>query len=90
MCLKGRDFEVPMSKSLYLTQHNPELSQVYDLGTEILTYNDAEDCANLIHKVLRDPVWAQSIRDAGYARCLREHTYEKRWEELFKYSGLIN
>ena len=32
MCLKGRDFEVPMSGGLYLTQDNPELSLVYDIG----------------------------------------------------------
>ena len=35
MCLKGRDFEVPMSGGLYLTQNNPELSLVYEIGKEI-------------------------------------------------------
>jgi hypothetical protein len=42
MCLKGRDFEVPMSGGLYLTQDNPELGLVYDVGREIVTYTDAD------------------------------------------------
>lgn len=43
MCLKGRDFEVPMSGGLYLTQNNPELELVYNVGKEIVTYEDKKD-----------------------------------------------
>ena len=37
-CLKGRDFEVPMSGGLYLTEHHEELIPFYDVGREIVTY----------------------------------------------------
>ena len=67
MCLKGRDFEVPMSGGLYLTQHNPELELVYKIGQEILTYHDVDDCAATIRAIVTDLDRAASIRQAGRA-----------------------
>ncbi len=53
MCLKGRDFEVPMSGGLYLTQDNPELALVFDVGREVVTYRDEADCAAKIREPAR-------------------------------------
>lgn len=89
MCLKGRDFEVPMSGGLYLTQNNPELSLVFDVGNEILTYRNEEDCANVIKKLLADPDRAQAIRKAGRKRCLNDHSYHARWTQIFQIAGLL-
>jgi hypothetical protein len=88
-CLKGRDFEVPMSGGLYLTQDNPELGLVYQVGEEILTYKDEVDCARVIQEIIADPTRADAIRKAGRARCLRDHTYEARWTAPFKVAGLL-
>lgn len=90
MCLKGRDFEVPASNGLYLTQNNPELSLVFEIGKEILTYKDEEDCAMTIKKMLSDPQTAASIRKAGMKRCLRDHSYEARWTDLFTTLGILS
>jgi len=90
MCLKGRDFEVPMSGGLYLTQDNPELSLVYDVGKEILTYQDEEDCAQKIKWLLGNPDEADKIRKGGRERALRDHTWEKRFEKVFNTAGLID
>jgi len=89
MCLKGRDFEVPMSGGLYLTQDNPELRLVFDLGREIVTYQDEADCAHIISELLRDHKRAEAIRNAGRARCLKDHTYKARWEQVFRLAGII-
>ncbi len=89
MCLKGRDFEVPMSGGLYLTQHNPELELVYEIGKEIVTYRDVRDCAGKIQELLRQPEYAEAIRQAGRARCLRDHTYEARWTKVFTLAGIL-
>jgi spore maturation protein CgeB len=88
-CLKGRDFEVPMSGGLYLTQHNPELALVYDIGKEIMTYRDEADCAVMIKHLLADPSRAALIREAARARALRDHTYEVRWTQVFRLAGLM-
>jgi len=87
MCLKGRDFETPMSGGLYLTQDNPELSLAYDVGKEIMTYKAEKDCAEKIKRLLNNPDEAEKIRKAGRIRALRDHTWEKRFEDAF---GIIN
>ena len=89
MCLKGRDFEVPMSGVLYLTQNNPELSLVFNVGNEILTYRNEDDCANVIKKLLADPDRAEAIRKAGRKRCLNKHSYYARWSQIFQIAGLL-
>jgi len=89
MCLKGRDFEAPLSGGLYLTQHNPELRLVYEVGTEIATYTSVDDCAAQIRSLLADPVRAAAMRAAGRARALHDHTYEARWTQVFEIAGLI-
>ncbi len=89
MCLKGRDFEVPMSGGLYLTQNNSELSLVYDIGKEIVTYREETDCAEKIRWLLDNPEDADKIRKAGKIRALKEHTWEKRFQQIFSMAGLL-
>jgi spore maturation protein CgeB len=89
LCLKGRDFEVPMSGALYLTQDNPELAHVFDVGRELLTYRGADDCARTIRSILKDAQRAQAIRDAARSRCLRDHTYRARWMHVLQTLGAV-
>lgn len=89
MCLKGRDFEIPMSGGLYLTQDNPELGLVYDVGREVLTYHNEKDCVEKIRYLLNHPEEAARIRKAGRERALMYHTWEKRFEEVFDIVGLL-
>ncbi len=89
-CLKGRDFEVPMSGGLYLTQDSSELNLVFEVGKEILTYETEEDCARTIFSILADPGRAAAIRQAGHIRCLRDHTYEARWSKVFRVAGILH
>jgi spore maturation protein CgeB len=89
LCLKGRDFEVPMSGAIYLTQDNPELSLVFDVGREILTYHDIEDCARVIRATLDNADRADQMRRAARARCLKDHTYTVRWATVFRVLGAL-
>jgi hypothetical protein len=89
LCLKGRDFEVPMSGAVYLTQDNPELSAVFEVGREILTYQDADDCAQTIRALLNDEKRAAQVRIAARARCLQDHTYGARWLNVFRTLGAV-
>jgi len=89
MCLKGRDFEIPMAGGLYLTQHNPELDLVFDVGTEIVTYTDVADCVAKIKALLADDARSAAIRAAGRARSLADHSYEARWTKVFQFAGVL-
>ncbi|MFA5181871.1 MAG: glycosyltransferase [Syntrophales bacterium] len=88
-CLKGRDFEIPMSGGLYLTEHHRELERVYDIGTEIITYADFNDLVKKIRFLLDNPGQAETIRQQGLARARRDHSWEMRFEKVFKIIGLI-
>jgi len=88
-CLKGRDFEIPMSGGLYLTEHHQELEKVYDIGREIVTYSGIDDLARKIRFLLAHPEKAEEIRKSGLRRARMDHTWEKRFERIFSLAGLI-
>jgi len=88
-CLKGRDFEIPMSRGLYLTEYHPELQRAYDLQHEIVTYSGFDDLLAKIRYLLAHPEKAEEIRGKGYQRARQEHTWERRFEKLFNLMGLI-
>lgn len=89
LCLKGRDFEIPMSGGLYLTQDNTELKLVYNVGNEIVTYKNYDDCLKKIRWLLDNPDKANGIRQAGLLKALKEHTWDKRFTQIFYMSGLL-
>jgi len=88
-CLKGRDFEIPMSGGLYLTEHHPELEKAYRLGEEIVTYKKMDDLIDTIRHLLAHPDEAERIRRAGHARALADHTWEMRFETVFHLLGVL-
>ena len=88
-CLKGRDFEVPMSGGLYLTEHHDELVPFYDVGREIVTYTGFDDLLEKISRLLSNPEQAEMIRRAGRMRALREHTWEMRFDRVFRMLGVL-
>jgi hypothetical protein len=87
--LKGRDFQIPCAGGLYLTQQTSDLPLVYEIGEEIVVYDDATDCAEKIRWLLDSPEEAHRIRRAGRARALRDHTWDRRFTEAFEIAGLL-
>ncbi|MEI6233918.1 MAG: glycosyltransferase [Planctomycetota bacterium] len=88
-CLKGRDYEIPMCGGLYLTQDHSDLPFIYNVGTEIAVYRDADDCAAQIRALLADPKRADAIRQAGHHRARSTHSWEACWDRVFKIAGII-
>jgi spore maturation protein CgeB len=88
-CLKGRDFEIPMSGGLYLTEFHPELERWFDVGREIVAYVDCDDLAGKIRFLLANPQTAEEIRGRGFQRARREHSWETRFEKIFNLISLI-
>jgi spore maturation protein CgeB len=86
--LKGRDFEVPMSGGLYLTQYHPELENVYRVGSEILCYRTPDDLAETVVHYLAHPEAADAVRRAGHRRATENHTWRQRFGAAFGRLGL--
>lgn len=88
--LKLRDFDAPMSGSAYLTHDNPDLAGLYDIGREIATYRDVDECVDRARALLADDAARESMAQAGRARALRDHTWDRRFAELFRLLGMAS
>ncbi|MEW6380721.1 MAG: glycosyltransferase [bacterium] len=86
--LKLRDFDGPMSGSLYLTHDNPDLYELFDVGREIVTYRTPDECVDKVLYYLHHLDEALAIGEAGRKKAVREHTWEKRFEKMLKVIGL--
>ena len=82
--IKGRDFEAPGCGSLLVTKHTKEIAKYFIPNEEIITYQDADNAAEKIKYYLENEDERETIARKGYERTLREHTYEKRFLEIFE------
>jgi glycosyltransferase involved in cell wall biosynthesis len=83
-----RDFEAPMCRTCYLTGHTDEIADFYELGKEIDTYRTPEELIDKASYYLSHPAEAERLREAGYRRAKRDHTWVRRFNELFEKTGL--
>jgi spore maturation protein CgeB len=84
-----RDFEVPMSGGFYMVEYMEELEEFFEIGDEIVCYTDKEDLVAKIKYYLEHDEEREKIRQAGYKRCLRDHTWHKRFEMAFREMKVI-
>ncbi|MCL5998017.1 MAG: glycosyltransferase, partial [Chloroflexi bacterium] len=85
-----REFEAPMSGALYCTGYADELAEFYELDKEVLVYHNQHELLDKVRYYLAHPDEAEQIRRAGQARALRDHTYHRRYQVLFRQLGLEN
>jgi hypothetical protein len=69
-----RDIEAPMLGSCYLTESAEGLDEMYDLGSEIMVYKDAEDFIGQCKRLLADPALRKTLRAKGQRRALETHS----------------
>jgi hypothetical protein len=86
--IRLRDFEVPMSGGFYLPEYMEELEEFYDLGREMVCHHGMEDIAEKVKYYLAHDSERERIRIAGRERCLRDHTWRRRFETAFKQMGI--
>ena len=90
LCLKGRDFEVPMSGSCYLTRRHPELEHAFVIGAEIASYESPQDLVAVTKALLTDGPRRARIGQAGARRALRDHSWQMRFERVLKLVGVLS
>jgi spore maturation protein CgeB len=83
-----RDFEVPMSGGFYLAEYMEELAEFYEIGREIACHHGMEDIAGKVKYYLAHDSERERIRIAGRERCLRDHTWRRRFEMAFDQMGI--
>ncbi|MFA6433317.1 MAG: glycosyltransferase [Elusimicrobiales bacterium] len=81
--IKARNFEIPLAGGFQLTNYVPGLERYLKIGEEVSVYTTPEDCAGLIRYYLDNEKERFSIASSGCSRAVNEHTYFKRFQEIF-------
>lgn len=77
-----RLYEATGVGTLLLTDRKDNLGDLFEIGKEVVAYSSQEEAVELIDYYMAYPEEAARIAKAGQQRSLRDHTYEKRMEEL--------
>lgn len=80
---KLRDYDVPMSGSVYVTNRTKELESDYLDGKEIFLYSSWDELVDLIKWILSKPKIIKEVGKAAYNRARRDHAYEIQLKRLF-------
>lgn len=86
--IKGRNFEVPGCKGLLLTPVVPHLESYFEPDREVLVFRDEDELVDKVRFYLEREDLRRQVATRGYARCLREHTWDHRFRALFEAIGL--
>jgi spore maturation protein CgeB len=77
-----RLYEATGVGALLITDRKDNLGELFEVGKEVVAYASSEEAAELIRYYIAHPEEARAIARAGQARTLRDHTYQRRMEEL--------
>ncbi len=86
--VRARNFEVPACGTFELTEDADDLRDYYKLGEEIVVYKDEKDLVEKIRYYLAHPGEREEIARRGYERTIRDHSTEKRFEDIFRMMGM--
>lgn len=86
--IKARNFEVPASRALLLTEYALGLERYFTDGVDAAFWRSPEECVDKAQYYLANKDVCAKVATAGYERALREHSYDSRWAEIFKAVGL--
>lgn len=78
----ARLYEATGVGTLLITDWKENLHEMFEPGKELVTYRNAEECAELIKYYLGHDEEREAIACAGQERTLKEHTYYQRMQQL--------
>ena len=77
-----RTFEIAACRGFQLVDFRSHLSRFFNEDEEIVTFRDDKDAKKKIDYFLCRPEERKEIAQMAYKRVVKEHTYEKRMEEM--------
>jgi spore maturation protein CgeB len=77
-----RLYEATGVGALLITDRKDNLGELFEVGKEVVAYSSPEEAAEMIRYYIAHPEEARAIARAGQARTLRDHTYQRRMEDL--------
>ena len=86
--LKGRDFEIPLTGTPYLTSYNKDLAKHFKEGEEILFFRTKEEALQIIRNYENKDDELSTIGGNGKLRALSDHQWQQRWLKVLNYINL--
>lgn len=83
--MKARIFEINACNAFQLSYYVEGLEHCYEIGEEIGVYLSPDDLLKKLRFYLDRPALRERIAQRALQRTLLEHTYGKRFEELFQF-----
>jgi len=80
-------FEAAGCGAFQIADWKPALPDLFEPEREIVTFRTRRELKEKVDYYLGHPDERQAIADRAYARAHREHTYEKRLQEMFEVLG---
>lgn len=84
----ARPFELAGCRAFTISGYSEDIGSYYEENKEMVFYHSPDDLEKKIRYYLTHDDEREKIAEAGYKRTLSEHTYEKRFQSLFKHLGL--
>jgi spore maturation protein CgeB len=83
--LNDRTFALAGSGAFQLVDSSrPDVWECFNVGREIIVFNDTKDLTDKIIEYLQHPKIRESIANGGQQRAYLEHTFYHRLEEIFR------
>lgn len=77
-------FEAIACNQVVITSYMKELENYFKIGKEILCYETEEELYEIVKYYLKHEKELEEVRRCGYRRFLKDHTYQKRWNDILK------
>jgi spore maturation protein CgeB len=77
-----RLYEATGMGACLVTERAPNLADLFEPGSEVVAYEDIEECISLCRFYAAHKAKAETIARAGQRRCLTDHNVERRSEQL--------
>lgn len=81
--IKGRNFEILGCGGFLLTEYVEELEDYYRPGEELEFFYGVDDLRDKIEFYLKKEDTREAIATRGYQRTIKDHTYDRRFQQLF-------
>lgn len=80
--IKARVFEVPGAGGCLLTEPAQYLEEYFRIGEEIVVFDGPDVLAERIQYLLANPEKRDAVAHRGFERVSKDHTYDRRFEDL--------
>lgn len=88
--LPQRIFDIMGCGGFVLTNFQPELSEIFNVGTDLVTYGNLEELKDITSYYLEHQKKRQEIAQNGFERVARDYNYPVRLEQLLQLAFSIS